>query len=52
MLGWCEAIACNPRRIPNTTRTPEGSEEWADTSQASTLVSVAMVPHMACVNGC
>ncbi|XP_068831681.1 E3 ubiquitin-protein ligase MARCHF1 isoform X2 [Capricornis sumatraensis] len=37
MLGWCEAIACNPRRIPNTTRTPEGSEEWADTSQASTL---------------
>lgn len=44
MLGWCEAIACNPRRIPTTTRTPEGSEEWADTSQASTLVSVAMVP--------
>ncbi|XP_043294305.1 E3 ubiquitin-protein ligase MARCHF1 isoform X1 [Cervus canadensis] len=37
MLGWCEAIACNPRRIPNATRTPEGSEEWADTSQASTL---------------
>ncbi|XP_059867933.1 E3 ubiquitin-protein ligase MARCHF1 isoform X1 [Delphinus delphis] len=37
MLGWCEAIARNPRRIPNNTRTPEGSEEWADASQTSTL---------------
>lgn len=52
MLGWCEAIARNPRRIPNNTRTPEGSEEWADASQTSTLVSAAVVPPMACVNGC
>ncbi|XP_049564989.1 E3 ubiquitin-protein ligase MARCHF1 isoform X2 [Orcinus orca] len=37
MLGWCEAIARNPRRIPNNTRTPEGPEEWADASQTSTL---------------
>ncbi|XP_072831193.1 E3 ubiquitin-protein ligase MARCHF1 isoform X1 [Vicugna pacos] len=37
MLGWCEAIARNPRRIPNSTRTPEGSEEWADAAQTSTL---------------
>ena len=52
MLGWCEAIARNPRRIPNNTRTPEGSEEWADASQTSTLVSAAVVPPMACANGC
>jgi hypothetical protein len=39
MLGWCEAIARNPHRIPNTTRTPETSGDVADASQTSTLVS-------------
>ncbi|XP_053439924.1 E3 ubiquitin-protein ligase MARCHF1 isoform X1 [Nycticebus coucang] len=37
MLGWCEAIARNPHRIPNNTRTPEISGDLADTSQTSTL---------------
>ncbi|NP_001390805.1 E3 ubiquitin-protein ligase MARCHF1 isoform 8 [Mus musculus] len=37
MLGWCEAIARNPHRIPNTTRTPETSGDVADASQTSTL---------------
>ncbi|XP_066136222.1 E3 ubiquitin-protein ligase MARCHF1 isoform X1 [Saccopteryx bilineata] len=37
MLGWCEAIARNPHRIPNNTRTPEISGELADASQTSTL---------------
>lgn len=39
MLGWCEAIARNPHRIPNSTRTPETAGEAADASQTSTLVS-------------
>lgn len=39
MLGWCEAIARNPHRIPNNTRTPEISGDLADASQTSTLVS-------------
>ncbi|XP_058406281.1 E3 ubiquitin-protein ligase MARCHF1 isoform X1 [Diceros bicornis minor] len=38
MLGWCEAIARNPHRIPNNTRTPEISGDLADVSQTSTLV--------------
>ncbi|VCW99279.1 unnamed protein product [Gulo gulo] len=37
MLGWCEAIARNPHRIPNNTRTPEISGDLADASQTSTL---------------
>nr|XP_044622945.1 E3 ubiquitin-protein ligase MARCHF1 [Equus asinus] len=37
MLGWCEAIARNPHRIPNNTRTPEISGDLADVSQTSTL---------------
>ncbi|KAM5173420.1 E3 ubiquitin-protein ligase MARCHF1 isoform 1-T1 [Callospermophilus lateralis] len=37
MLGWCEAIARNPHRIPNNTRTPEISGDLTDTSQTSTL---------------
>ncbi|KAM7142969.1 E3 ubiquitin-protein ligase MARCHF1 isoform 2-T2 [Molossus nigricans] len=37
MLGWCEAIARNPHRIPNSTRTPEISGDLADASQTSTL---------------
>ncbi|XP_050018196.1 E3 ubiquitin-protein ligase MARCHF1 isoform X1 [Alexandromys fortis] len=37
MLGWCEAIARNPHRIPNSTRTPETAGEAADASQTSTL---------------
>uniref|UniRef100_A0A7N4V055 RING-type E3 ubiquitin transferase n=1 Tax=Sarcophilus harrisii TaxID=9305 RepID=A0A7N4V055_SARHA len=37
MLGWCEAIARNPHRIPNSTRTPEISGDLADASQNSTL---------------
>ncbi|XP_060237838.1 E3 ubiquitin-protein ligase MARCHF1 isoform X1 [Meriones unguiculatus] len=37
MLGWCEAIARNPHRIPNTTRTPETSADVADANQTSTL---------------
>ncbi|XP_042638550.1 E3 ubiquitin-protein ligase MARCHF1 [Orycteropus afer afer] len=37
MLGWCEAIARNPHRIPNNTRTPEISGDLADAPQASTL---------------
>ncbi|XP_072477652.1 E3 ubiquitin-protein ligase MARCHF1 isoform X2 [Notamacropus eugenii] len=37
MLGWCEAIARNPHRIPNSTRTPEVSGDLADASQNSTL---------------
>lgn len=36
MLGWCEAIARNPHRIPSGTRTPELSGDLAD---VSTLVS-------------
>ncbi|XP_062964575.1 E3 ubiquitin-protein ligase MARCHF1 isoform X1 [Cynocephalus volans] len=36
MLGWCEAIARNPHRIPNNTRTPEISGDLADASQTST----------------
>lgn len=39
MLGWCEAIARNPHRIPHNTRTPEISGDLADASQTSTLVS-------------
>lgn len=39
MLGWCEAIARNPHRIPSNTRTPEVSGDLADVSQTSTLVS-------------
>ncbi|KAF3818526.1 hypothetical protein GH733_011943, partial [Mirounga leonina] len=38
MLGWCEAIARNPHRIPNNTRTPEISGDLADASQTSTLI--------------
>ncbi|XP_034376163.1 E3 ubiquitin-protein ligase MARCHF1 isoform X3 [Arvicanthis niloticus] len=37
MLGWCEAIARNPHRIPNSTRTPETSGDVGDASQTSTL---------------
>ncbi|XP_056658837.1 E3 ubiquitin-protein ligase MARCHF1 isoform X2 [Monodelphis domestica] len=37
MLGWCEAIARNPHRIPNSTRTPEISGDLPDASQNSTL---------------
>ncbi|XP_068953737.1 E3 ubiquitin-protein ligase MARCHF1 isoform X1 [Petaurus breviceps papuanus] len=37
MLGWCEAIARNPHRTPNSTRTPEISGDLADASQNSTL---------------
>ncbi|XP_040598155.1 E3 ubiquitin-protein ligase MARCHF1 isoform X1 [Mesocricetus auratus] len=37
MLGWCEAIARNPHRIPNTTRTPETAGDVADTSHTSAL---------------
>nr|KAF6401700.1 hypothetical protein HJG63_013012 [Rousettus aegyptiacus] len=37
MLGWCEAIARNPHRIPHNTRTPEISGDLADASQTSTL---------------
>ncbi|XP_074085122.1 E3 ubiquitin-protein ligase MARCHF1 isoform X2 [Macrotis lagotis] len=37
MLGWCEAIARNPHRIPTSTRTPEISGDLADASQNSTL---------------
>ncbi|KAM6149299.1 E3 ubiquitin-protein ligase MARCHF1 isoform 1-T1 [Erethizon dorsatum] len=37
MLGWCEAIARNPHRIPNNTRTPEIPGDLADASQTSTL---------------
>uniref|UniRef100_G1L2T5 RING-type E3 ubiquitin transferase n=1 Tax=Ailuropoda melanoleuca TaxID=9646 RepID=G1L2T5_AILME len=37
MLGWCEAIARNPHRIPNNTQTPEISGDLADASQTSTL---------------
>ncbi|XP_064004837.1 E3 ubiquitin-protein ligase MARCHF1 isoform X4 [Pogoniulus pusillus] len=33
MLGWCQAIARNPHRLPNSTRTPEVS---GDTSHNST----------------
>lgn len=51
MLGWCEAIARNPRRTPPSTRTPEGSEERADAAHPSTRVSGAVAP-MACVSGC
>lgn len=36
MLGWCQAIARNPHRLPNSTRTPEVS---GDASHNSTLVS-------------
>lgn len=39
MLGWCEAIARNPHRIPNSTRTPEVAGDAADASQTSALVS-------------
>ncbi|NWT64029.1 MARH1 ligase, partial [Prunella himalayana] len=34
MLGWCQAIARNPHRLPNSTRTPEVS---GDASHNSTL---------------
>ncbi|XP_005299334.2 E3 ubiquitin-protein ligase MARCHF1 isoform X1 [Chrysemys picta bellii] len=34
MLGWCQAIARNPHRLPNITRTPEVS---GDASHTSTL---------------
>ncbi|NXG50393.1 MARH1 ligase, partial [Psilopogon haemacephalus] len=34
MLGWCQAIARNPHRLPNSTRTPEVS---GATSHNSTL---------------
>nr|XP_044987719.1 E3 ubiquitin-protein ligase MARCHF1 isoform X1 [Jaculus jaculus] len=37
MLGWCEAIARHPPRIPTSTRTPELSRDLADASQTSTL---------------
>ncbi|XP_037067662.1 E3 ubiquitin-protein ligase MARCHF1 isoform X1 [Peromyscus maniculatus bairdii] len=37
MLGWCEAIARNPHRIPNTTRTPETAGDVADASHTSAL---------------
>ncbi|XP_057608245.1 E3 ubiquitin-protein ligase MARCHF1 isoform X2 [Chionomys nivalis] len=37
MLGWCEAIARNPHRIPNSTRTPETAGDVADASQTSAL---------------
>uniref|UniRef100_A0A8D0DGW4 RING-type E3 ubiquitin transferase n=1 Tax=Salvator merianae TaxID=96440 RepID=A0A8D0DGW4_SALMN len=34
MLGWCQAIARNPHRLPNSTRTPEAT---GDTSHISAL---------------
>lgn len=36
MLGWCQAIARNPHRFPNSTRTPEVT---GDASHISALVS-------------
>jgi len=43
MLGWCEAIARNPHRIPNNTRTPEISGDLADASQTSALNSEGLL---------
>lgn len=50
MLGWCEAIARDPRRIPSDTPTPETSGGVADASQSSTLVSEKLfLLKMACM---
>ncbi|XP_051687656.2 E3 ubiquitin-protein ligase MARCHF1 isoform X2 [Oryctolagus cuniculus] len=37
MLGWCEAIARNPHRVPNNTRTPAISGDPAEAAQTTTL---------------
>ncbi|XP_065592293.1 E3 ubiquitin-protein ligase MARCHF1 [Cyrtonyx montezumae] len=35
MLGWCQAIARNPHRLPNSTRTPEVSGDASHNSALS-----------------